>query len=114
MRVGPKLMKSALQHHQTMQDAHTAAAEAAEEGPGREFHKIAAQSHAQCAEAITACQKAVQDELEKSADQIRPSGISRVVPTNVKAVPRYGQREIAAPPVDAMFSKLVEIEDGLD
>jgi hypothetical protein len=68
-----------------------------------EFH------HAQ----VEACMKGMDSDLEKRANQLEPSPISRVTPTRpgIIPVPRAGQQPIAKANVPTEFQHLFEVEE---
>jgi hypothetical protein len=106
--------------HSTMARAHSdmAKADGMSEGDS-DFHHTAADAHTVMGEYHLQCCKSVDSDFEKAfgsaGDRMMPmpEGLSVITPTapGVTAVPRAGQRNIAAPQVDEAFRKLVMIDE---
>jgi hypothetical protein len=120
-----ELLAAMASHHLEMAKAHQAECDKADGMENAsDFHKAGCASHTTMAEAIVKCSKAMNDgELEKAFGSSRgsemvplPEGLSTVapdLPSNIRAVPRYGQREITSgnrtdlPPE---FQKIISVD----
>jgi hypothetical protein len=118
MRVSEDLAKfhqAASTHHRSMSKLHgDAMGKAVDGNPEHQFHKGAAAAHSAAAdshdEMCQACHKATADSLNKMV----PTQVSAVTPTppGVRAVPRFGQREVPEKAnVDPQFAKLVAVDE---
>jgi hypothetical protein len=114
-----KFFTSAAAHHTTMAKLAQSAMDSCEEDdPSREMHKSAMDSHINHAECCAACAKACakaddSGDLEKIIMPMEVSGVAPTAPsTNIRAVPRFGSREMPTQPVDADFAHLAQIEGG--
>jgi hypothetical protein len=133
------VMKKALTalatHCATMAKAHQTSADDYEDGCSESvYHKAAAASHlATGEEMVSCCQECMKvsdadfakaESLGLDWDSLIPtavSGITPDVPANVRAVPRYGQRDFSAEsrktnvgtPIDAasLVQKITQIEE---
>jgi hypothetical protein len=116
--LGEALLAAHKEHHHAMIKAHTEAL--ARPGGDKEFHKACLESHIATGAKLAECEKAMQVEFAKRANQLAPTDVS-----SVYAVPRPGQpgSEGAKPPqrletmiartanVPLEFAKLAAIED---
>jgi hypothetical protein len=61
---------------------------------------------------VAAASKAAAADLEKSRNALEPSRVSGVVPDNptLRAIPRFGQRQIAKTDIDPEFADLVKVD----
>jgi len=118
-------------HHFEMAKAHGAMMDEHEkDSPHYAFHKIAKAEHegqvgqwASLGEMAAACAKdsAALMMSRKAAgmgddlDDLMPTQISVVAPTvpqNLRAIPRFGAREVGKADVSELFRKMVSVEDG--
>jgi hypothetical protein len=104
-------------HHLEMAKAHDAMCKSDLENASGDFHSRCRDSHLAMGEAVAECMKTVEAEVSKAfaarGSELQPTAVSgiNVRPEHVnRAIPRFGQRAIEAPPVDEAFRKIVEVE----
>jgi hypothetical protein len=106
-----KYFTSATSHHTAMAKLAESAMNTCEEDSEQHgMYKAAMDAHIDHAECCAACAKAACGK----ADGDELGKISGVTPTapNIRAVPRYGSRELPTQAVDADFAHLAQIEGG--
>jgi hypothetical protein len=114
-----KYFTSATSHHTAMAKLAESAMNSCEEDSEQHgMYKAAMDAHIDhaecCAECAKSCGKADGgDDLEKIIMPMQVSGVAPTAPsTNIRAVPRFGSREMPTQPVDEDFAHLAQIEGG--
>lgn len=108
--------------HSAMASAHQAECEKSDMSEADSgFHATAAAAHAEMGEYHCSCLKTVDDDLGKGfgifrgSDEPMPTNVSVIapdVPAHIRAIPRFGQRNIGepTPQVDEQFRKITEVD----